>query len=576
MKIVTAKTGVFIIAMIFACSGIAFWVGTTQRTMILKTDSLQISGVVVPHHDIVKLQRADFFKSLKATGIQPKTIILVSPNHFEAGKGTIQTTQEDWNITGGIIKEDSDVTGDLIKNSIASNEPTSFLSEHGIKLILPDLLLTFPAVHIVPIILKRDTSKDEAIKLATFLDKDCTGCLMVSSVDFSHYQPALLANLHDSVSERALAQLDEDTLMTKSEVDSPAALTLLAEWAKLHNTTHFNETLHTNSGELLHNTDGETTTHVFGWYQNGDSVTSAKSVSFSVGGDMMFGRSVAHTYLQPGLATIFSQLGERAFWGTDAGIANLEGPISATPVPDVTDGNDLNFNFPPQTIQALAFEHFSAVSLANNHAANAGVSGLETTYELLKKAGIQAIGGPSNAQVTNVGTFHGNGLMLTVIGVETLQSIPDITNLIQGLKKDPNQRVLIFPHWGEEYSTSHTSAQAAMAHSWIDAGADIIIGSHPHVIEDAEVYKGKPIFYSVGNLVFDQTLSKETQQGLIISGQFSEKGLSLFALATGSDVYKPTMLQGVQKQQILDTLYKPLQMYEHQTNAGTMLVFPLE
>jgi len=77
--------------------------------------------------------------------------------------------------------------------------------------------------------------------------------------------------------------------------------------------------------------------------------------------------------------------------------------------------------------------------------------------------------------------------------------------------------IIVYPHWGTEYLTSHPDKrQTDLAHQFIDSGADIIIGSHPHVIQPIEIYKEKPIFYSLGNFVFDQYFSKETMQGLML------------------------------------------------------------
>jgi poly-gamma-glutamate synthesis protein (capsule biosynthesis protein) len=535
-----------------------------------------ISAMVVPHHNLVKEQRQNFFRSSRSHTGTPSAIILVSPNHYNAGHAAVQTTSEDWDISAGTLHAEQSVTNALVSEGVATDEPQSFTDEHGIKVILPDIAENFAGIPLIPLIIKRDVTADHIEKLVATLSRTCENCLLIASIDFSHYQPALLANLHDSVSERGLATLDTDTLFKKAEVDSPGALLLLARWVVLHHTEHFVEALHTNSGELLKDPDIESTTHIFGWYEAGEKTVVPSSVSFSIGGDMMFGRMVAHTYLQKGLSEVFSELGERTFWGTDAGIANLEGPVSATPVPDDITPNNLVFHFPPETIGALRFARFAGVSQANNHSANAGKSGLDTTYQLLDAAGIQAIGGPGDSGIEKIGTFKGNGLTLYVIGVHTLESIPDLSPLIKKLKADPTARVIVFPHWGIEYKAVHSTSQGTQAHSWVDAGADLVIGAHPHVIEDAEVYKGVPIFYSLGNLVFDQTFSTETQQGLIISGEFTSKGLTLFALPTGVKTYKPTLLRGETKQQILTKLYAPLVSYEQQTSAGTLLSFPTQ
>lgn len=534
----------------------------------------KISALIVPHHDLVKDQRATLFDEAAALIPAPRTVILLSPNHYESGRADIQTSNQTWDLSTGQISPDLPVLDALVAQNVAAKEPGSFTNEHGIKLILPDIKSHFPEAQIVPIIFKMDTPAAKLTALEEALEKNCADCLAIASVDFSHYQPATLANLHDGLTERALANLDTDALLAKAEVDSPPALAFLTLWAKSHGTEKFVLKDHTNSGVIANNPDIETTTHLFGWYEAGERTRPAQSVSFLFGGDMMFGRMIAHTFLAGGLEKSLDQLGNRVFWGTDAGIVNLEGPVSPTRVPDDIRPNNLVFNFPPQTTRALTYLKVNAASQANNHSANAGAQGLANTREVLKAADIQPIGGPGDADIDQVGVFKGEGMTLYVIGVHTLASVPDLKPLITRLKAEPSSRVIVFPHWGVEYVYKHTGGQESQAHAWIDAGADLVIGAHPHVIEDSELYKGRPIIYSMGNLLFDQTFSKETQQGLLIGGEFTPDGLRLFALPQQSTGLKPALLRGSEKEKILSKLYAPFTEQEQKTPYGTILFFP--
>jgi poly-gamma-glutamate synthesis protein (capsule biosynthesis protein) len=80
-------------------------------------------------------------------------------------------------------------------------------------------------------------------------------------------------------------------------------------------------------------------------------------------------------------------------------------------------------------------------------------------------------------------------------------------------------------HWGEEYKADPNNRQKEMAHLLIDAGVDVIIGHHPHVVQTVETYKNKPIFYSLGNFIFDQYFSPETQKGLAVEIIFTSKDI---------------------------------------------------
>lgn len=533
-----------------------------------------ISAAVVPHHDLVKAQRQDFFIKLSQAFPAPKTVILISPNHFDAGRSDVQTTNQVWQTAQGKLEPDASVIAALLGTRAVSQEPTSFTDEHGIRLLLGDIQQAFPRARLVPLIFKIETPLLTIQTVEAALEHSCSDCLLLASVDFSHYQPALLANQHDNLTLRALQALDQNALMNSAETDSPPSLTLLAQWARRHNTLHFNLWKHTNSGELLHDSDLETTTHFFGWYEAGASVRPDPSVSFLLGGDMMFGRMIAHTFLRQGLNKSLDQLGERVFWGSDAAGINLEGPISDTPVPDDYLSSKLIFHFPPQAVAALRYLHINAASLANNHSANAGVEGLLTTRALLMKAGIAPVGGPAPADIEKVVTISGSKLKLVIVGVHALIDVPDLAPLIARLKQDPDMRVLMFPHWGNEYQGRHSSRQEQLAHAWIDAGADVVVGSHPHVIQDTEVYRGKPIIYSLGNLLFDQNFSQATQQGLLLAGNFTDKGLQLFGLPVQSVKYKPQLMRGAAKRAILDRLYQPLAAYRQPTPAGEVLFFP--
>jgi poly-gamma-glutamate capsule biosynthesis protein CapA/YwtB (metallophosphatase superfamily) len=85
--------------------------------------------------------------------------------------------------------------------------------------------------------------------------------------------------------------------------------------------------------------------------------------------------------------------------------------------------------------------------------------------------------------------------------------------------------VIVFPHWGVEYRAKPTAGQRNLAHLAIDAGADLVIGNHPHWVEGMEVYKGKPIWYALGNFVFDQTWSEPTMEGITLDLTFRGKEL---------------------------------------------------
>ena len=95
--------------------------------------------------------------------------------------------------------------------------------------------------------------------------------------------------------------------------------------------------------------------------------------------------------------------------------------------------------------------------------------------------------------------------------------------------------VFAYTHWGAEYKTMFSRGQQKMAHELIDAGADLVLGSHPHVVQPIEVYKNKVIFYSLGNFLFDQTFSRETMFGIGVGAVFGEKKIEYYLFPTEID-----------------------------------------
>jgi poly-gamma-glutamate synthesis protein (capsule biosynthesis protein) len=113
-----------------------------------------------------------------------------------------------------------------------------------------------------------------------------------------------------------------------------------------------------------------------------------------------------------------------------------------------------------------------------------------------------------------------NDICIGVIGWHEFSYKNDefVLSKIQEMRSSVDYLV-IYPHWGTEYATSPNKKQIQLAHSWIDAGADAIVGHHPHVVQTVEIYKDKYIFYSLGNFIFDQYFSFNTTHGIGVSAE---------------------------------------------------------
>lgn len=271
----------------------------------------------------------------------------------------------------------------------------------------------------------------------------------------------------------------------------------------------------------------------------------AVPLTFTIGGDVMLGRAVAWQF-DNDVKQAFENLGENYFSGADLGLVNLEGPISAEDFPANPVADNLIFNFPPQAIDALKYLDLNAVSLGNNHSQNQGQDGLDNTRTMLKNADITAIGSQTAFNENSLARFGSGPKKLSILTINCLETDTDITPKIKA-EKTAGNFVLVFPHWGSEYQGKHSGSQSELAYSWIDAGVDMVIGSHPHVIQDAEIYQNKPIFYSLGNLVFDQPFSVETQRGLILKGEISDQNIKIQILPTKIVKNRVSLLEGEEK-----------------------------
>jgi poly-gamma-glutamate synthesis protein (capsule biosynthesis protein) len=250
-------------------------------------------------------------------------------------------------------------------------------------------------------------------------------------------------------------------------------------------------------------------------------LTEQKSVSVMFLGDIMLDRKVAQMARARGVDSLFASSTE-LFTQTDLRVANLEGPITTNPSIAQVDHTILRFTFDPAlTKQVLAPLNLSAVSLANNHAYDFGKSGYAQSREYLSQWGIGAFGHPYNTAGHLSTKLNSRGKTICLVGFMQLYvtGTSTVTSEIQTLRPECD-KVVVFPHWGDEYTHEPTGPQVAAAHAFIDAGADMVIGAHPHVVQPFEVYRGKPIIYSLGNAMFDQNFSWDTTHGLAVRLDF--------------------------------------------------------
>ena len=182
------------------------------------------------------------------------------------------------------------------------------------------------------------------------------------------------------------------------------------------------------------------------------------------------------------------------FGNDDFTMVNLEGPLTDEGTPAE---KTFCFRGDPELAQILPAGSVECVSLANNHAEDFGAIGYENTEKALEGVGVAYVG---DGETIIVETER--GLKIGILAVAFYIDMDDMTEKIVALKDEGAQIVIVSFHWGEQGYYSHTYGQADYAHTAIDAGADIIFGHHPHVLQSIEEYNGGIIYYSLGNFAF--------------------------------------------------------------------------
>jgi poly-gamma-glutamate synthesis protein (capsule biosynthesis protein) len=244
-----------------------------------------------------------------------------------------------------------------------------------------------------------------------------------------------------------------------------------------------------------------------------------KEIKILFVGDIMMTRSVEARINDLNKKFIFPFLNILDYLRSfDYVIANLEGAISdkGTKV-----GSKYSFRMKPEVAEDLSKTNINVVNLANNHIFDYGKIAFEDTLKNLEKNNIKYFGNSYEPLIIEkegikIGFLGFSDFLKHLEVKENKIGIAIINDKISEMIKKAKEKVdilIVSFHWGEEYKKIANERQRKLAKIAIDSGADLVIGYHPHVIQNIEKYKDKFIFYSLGNFIFDQNFSKETMTG---------------------------------------------------------------
>jgi len=263
---------------------------------------------------------------------------------------------------------------------------------------------------------------------------------------------------------------------------------------------------------------------------------SRTELSFLALGDIMLSRNVAAEIEKTkNPNTPFLQMAN-LLKETDFAFGNLETPILEKG--GIVGGHSLIFAGKKDYLSGLVENKFKILNLANNHALDQGVKGLASTINYLDEAQIKHIGaGLNQTDAWAPAVIEQNGMKICFLGAayssindggkttnDYVARVDDIKNLKLKIENSKSlcDFVVISMHAGAEYTHTPNQIQIDFAHTAIDAGADMVIGHHPHWIQTIEKYNDKYIFYSLGNFIFDQMWSQDTREGLALKINLSK------------------------------------------------------
>lgn len=266
------------------------------------------------------------------------------------------------------------------------------------------------------------------------------------------------------------------------------------------------------------------------------NVEQKENVSVAVTGDVMFARNME------GVLNMDSS----PFAGVSDVTSNVDLLLINFENAATTSGNAVKGDVPlkcsPEYVPLAKANNLTVAALANNHAFDYGTDGMRDTIENLKSADITPIGaGNSEQEAHEPVVKEVNGRKITILNYMDSENFAEYSQEVMPIANGSNPGysayssadaqkqiaehndsdiIIAYMHYGNEYSTSPNEDQTRISHELIDYGADVVIGSHPHVPQGIEMYNGKPVFYSLGNFIFDQS-NEDTHVAYFVKMDFT-------------------------------------------------------
>jgi len=297
------------------------------------------------------------------------------------------------------------------------------------------------------------------------------------------------------------------------------------------------------------------------------AVEEPVDTTLAFAGDTLLVKEVLANYESKGTDGIIDPAYQQLFQTADIAMLNEEFPFSNQGT--AMANKQYTFRINPEYVNWYTGMGIDLVSLANNHALDYGKDALNDTFSTLDQAGIKYVGaGSSKERAKEIQILEKNNKKFGFLAASRVIPVTswnidegqpglfctyDPSQLVEEISKAKQtcDYVVVYVHWGIERQSKPTEYQVNMAKQYIDAGADLVLGTHPHVLQGFEFYKGKAIVYSMGNFVFSKNIASTMALKVVVT---PDNQTQIQVLPGKAENAYTRLCEGTQRQEILEYL----------------------
>jgi hypothetical protein len=272
-------------------------------------------------------------------------------------------------------------------------------------------------------------------------------------------------------------------------------------------------------------------------------------------GDVLLARNVEYLTGQHGEAypyagVDFGELAHKPYV-----VANFEATVPERHVP--TPPLQIKFSVDEARLAPLRMAGFTHLSLANNHSFDFGASAYSRTQTLLAETAIESFGHPRILNEGSVRFVELESMRVALIGLHATEQVPEQSQMEAVMRYASTQSELqvLYVHWGTEYADKSSATQQRIAKLFVEEGVDLVVGHHPHVVQEVGLVDGVPVFYSLGNYIFDQYFDVAVMEGLMLHLSVTEGGrVGLLPVESATTLSQPRFLNPADHAEFLEDL----------------------